>query len=175
MSLEQTTPVPNRLFDLDLVSLKEVELKVLLVIIRKTLGWVEENNRKQRKQLARISIAAFVMNTGCSKRGISSAIEALIHKQLIVVYDDEGNKLTRSEERKGKYHLYFKPTLPPVEKPSYKPKTSANFSLKPAQNLPNTIKEKEQKKKEKEKDNLKELTKPQNPYHITRYLNKYTL
>lgn len=170
MSLHQTTPVPNRLFDLDLVSLKEVELKVLLIIIRKTLGWVEAANKRQRKQIARISIAAFVMNTGCSKRGISGAIETLIGKGLITVYDEDGHCLSHPEERKGKYNLYFKPTLPPVENRFQSLKSSANFSPKPEQNLLYTIKEREQKKREGL--NL-ESTQSHSSYHITRYLQKH--
>lgn len=172
MSLEQTTPVPNRLFDLDLVSLKEVELKVLLIIIRKTLGWVETANRKQRKQIARISIAAFVMNTGCSKRGISGAIEALVGKRLIIVFDEDGQRLLHPEERKGKYHLYFKPSLLPVEKRFHISKPRANFSPKSEQNLLYTIKEK--RTKEREGKNL-ESFQLSSPLHITRYLNKYKL
>lgn len=170
MSLHQTTPVPNRLFDLDLVSLKEVELKVLLIIIRKTLGWVETTNRKQRKQIARISIAAFVMNTGCSKRGISGAIEALIVKGLIAVFNEDGQRLLHPEERKGKYHLYFKPSLLPVENQFHNRIPKANFSPKPEQNLPYTYKEREQKKREG--INLKS-SQSHSPYHITRYLNKH--
>lgn len=170
MSLEQTTPVPNRLFDLDLISLKEVELKVLLIIIRKTLGWAEATNRRQRKQIARISIAAFVMNTGCSKRGISGAIEALIGKGLISVFDEDGLRLLHSEERKGKYNLYFKPSLPLVENRFHNPKPRANFSLKPEHNLPYTIKEREQKKREGL--NL-ESFQSRSSYHITRYLQKH--
>lgn len=170
MSLQNTTPVPNRLFDMDLISLKEVELKVLLVIIRKTLGWVDEKNNRQRKQISRIPITGFVVNTGCSKRGISTAIDALVQKKLITVYDENGNILTHAEDRKGKFYLYFKAMLNPVDKATGYYNTSANSSLKPVQNLPNTIKEISQKKK----NTLKGVQHSQNFYHITRYLNNYT-
>lgn len=172
MSLHQTTPVPNRLFDLDLVSLKEVEIKVLLIVIRKTHGWVDSQNPRQRKQFARIPIAAFVMNTGCSKRGVSSAIDSLSQKGLISVLDENGTRLSTPEERKGKYHMYFKPTLPPVEKLQYRKPTQAKFALNPAQNLRYTYKEREQKKREGKKP---EYFESHGPLHITRFLDKYTV
>lgn len=181
MSLEYTTPVPNRVFDLDLATLKEVELKVLLVIIRKTHGWVEEKNHRQRKQIGRIPIKSFEINTGCSRRGISGAIQSLIQKELIKVFDHNGKELTIADDRRGKYHLYFQPTVLPVEnhiQPRKNfPISYAKFANQPAQNSLNTIKENtREKKKGKETKFLTESFQPQtNSLHISRYIKNYTL
>jgi hypothetical protein len=178
MSLEYTTPVPNRIFDLDLVNLKEVELKVLLIVLRKTHGWVEEKNHRQRKQIQRISINSFENTTGCSRRAISTAIQSLIQKQLIVVYDFNGKLLTDADDRKGKYHLYFRPNIVPVENKLINrknlPTSYAKFAQQPAQNLLNTIKENRIKKKEIYFYS-EEPSKAVGALHISRHINKYSL
>lgn len=178
MSLEYTTPVSNRVFDFDLATLKEVELKVLLVVIRKTHGWVEAKNHRQRRQIQRIPINNFEKLTGCSRRGISGAIQSLIQKQLIKVYDYNGNTLAVADDRRGKYHLYFQPVVLPVENPiplrKIFPMSYAKFAQQPAQNLLNTIKENIGKKNE---NNL--ISEPShsgmNSYHISSHLKNYSL
>ncbi len=167
MSLEYTTPVPNRVFDFDLAKLKEVELKVLMVVIRKTHGWVEQKNHRQRRQIQRITINTFELLTGSSRRSISGAIQSLIQKELIVVYDYNGKVLKEADDRKGKYHLYFKPNIPPVE--NHIPRQNLllpyeKFSQQPKQNLLNTIKENMAKKNE----NI-------NSYHISHHIKNYSL
>ena len=46
----KSTPVPNAVFDEHLKELKAAELKVLLIIIRQTLGWEDKSSRSQRKE-----------------------------------------------------------------------------------------------------------------------------
>lgn len=177
MSLCQTTPVPNGLFDQHLATLKEVELKVLLVIIRKTLGWVEVKNPRQRKQLERISIVCFEMNTGCSRRGISNAIQTLVERKLIYVFDQSGNKLDNPEERKGKFTLYFQPVIKTGENSNNLrqnlPIHRANYALHPGQNLLNTIKERNTKKGKETIFPLEREQYSANQYHITNHLTSY--
>ena len=60
MMLNQTTPVPNILFDALLPTLTESELKVLLVIIRQTYGWFDFKTKK-RKQRDWISYSQFIV------------------------------------------------------------------------------------------------------------------
>jgi hypothetical protein len=180
MSLEYTTPVPNRIFDIDMSNLKEVELKVLLVVIRKTHGWVEQKNHRQRRQVQRINIKSFETLTGCSKRGISTAIQSLVQKQLVIVYDYNGKTLTISDDRKGKYHLYFKPNITPVENPiqprKYLPMSTAKFAREPAQNLPYTIKESIRKKKLNEFNFCSSKAPSElSAMHISRHIKNYSL
>lgn len=173
MSLVQTTPVPNRLFDLILPHLKEVELKVLLVIIRKTLGWIEAKNHRQRRQIERISILSLEMNTGCSRRGISAAIQSLSEQGLIEVFDGNGNRLKGPDDRKGQYYLCFKAVLDGeilLSTVKNLPKARENFNTNPAQNLPTTNKERTLKKENQiESQNT---TLALSPFHISSPIRK---
>jgi len=69
------TQTPNDLFDSWLPHLKEVELKVILVIMRKTLGW--------HKIRDRISISQLQKLTGSTATNIIISIDGLIEKGLI--------------------------------------------------------------------------------------------
>ena len=69
------TQTPNDLFDHWLPLLKESELKVLLVIIRKTFGW-----HKQRDQ---ISLSQLEQFTGLSESSVLSAIKSLVEKGVV--------------------------------------------------------------------------------------------
>jgi hypothetical protein len=111
MTYKQTTQVPNFLFDTHLRELTEAELKILLVVIRQTLGWLDKATGK-RKSRDRISSRQFIQKTGMSKRVITTTIQSLSIKKLIQVTDYAGNELLQSLERKGKTHLFY--TLHPV-------------------------------------------------------------
>lgn len=110
MQYARTTPVPNALFDEWLLKLKSAELKVLMVIIRQTLGW-KEKNCSDRKVADWISGSQLRLKTGSSARAISSAIEALVKKELIEVRDDQNHILTNPDERKGKTRLFYRITV----------------------------------------------------------------
>lgn len=117
--MQQTTPVPNILFDIFLRELQGTELKVLLIIIRQTLGWRGAVGSRGRKELDWISSGQLQKKTGCSRRAISAAIESLVCKELILVYDTIGNLLDDPLKRQGKPKLYYRPShllCPPVEK-----------------------------------------------------------
>ena len=108
-----TTPVPNKLFDLFLNELQGAELKVLLVIIRQTLGWQDRRSVHGRKTKDWISSSQLILKSGCSRRAISSAIDVLTKKKLIRVFDKSENVLENGDSRKGKQQLFYglTPTL----------------------------------------------------------------
>jgi phage replication O-like protein O len=70
------TQTPNDLFDHWLPLLTEAELKVLLVIMRKTFGW--------NKQRDFITNSQFVQLTGLSKPSVIAAIKTLQEKGLVL-------------------------------------------------------------------------------------------
>ena len=70
------TQTPNDLFDQWLPHLNESELKVILVIIRKTFGW--------HKQRDRISLSQMEALTGHCKKHICKAIASLQEKGFII-------------------------------------------------------------------------------------------
>jgi hypothetical protein len=106
MKYIKSTPVPNLLFDSYLKKLQPTELKVLLVIIRQTLGWVDTRTQK-RKEIDWLSGSQLQTKTGCSKRSISIATESLIRKNLIEVSDSTNTVLSKPEQRQGKLRLYY--------------------------------------------------------------------
>ena len=106
-----TTPVPNLFFDVYLKELNSIELKVLLVVIRQTLGWADRRGVFGRKEIDWISGSQLKQKTGGSKRAITSAINTLVRIHLIEILDEKGNILDSPEKRQGKVRLYFRPAI----------------------------------------------------------------
>ena len=131
MRLLHTTPVPNAIIDVYMKELGSVELKVLLVIIRQTLGWVDRRSMNGRKEIDWISGSQLKQKTGCSERAITQAIDKLIKMKLIEVLDDYGISLIDSRWRQGKPRLFYRlhpHAYRPVDKPEILYSTSANFA-----------------------------------------------
>jgi len=106
----KTTPVPNVVFDTYLKELKLAELKVLLIIIRQTLGWEDKRTKSERKETDWISNSQLVTKTGNSARAINDAIQGLTDKKLIDVISQSGEFLDTPEKRRGQQKLYFRLT-----------------------------------------------------------------
>jgi len=104
----KSTPVPNVLFDIFLKDLQIAELKVLLVVIRQTLGWRDKQTLYGRKEIDWISNEQLKEKTGSSRRAISSAIVKLVNMHLIEVLDAKGTLLFDPVKRQGKSRLYFR-------------------------------------------------------------------
>ena len=110
---KQTTgwvPIPNRLFDEVLPELTDSQLRVILIIMRSTLGQREGNGAGgwRFKKRDWITHRQMMKRTGRSSSSISSAIQTLIDMNLMKVEDVHGNLLDTAESRRltlGK--LYF--------------------------------------------------------------------
>jgi phage replication O-like protein O len=102
------TKVPNIILDTHLKQLSLAELKLLLIIVRQTMGW--------RKQRDRISHGQFIKKSGLSRKVLSKTIQSLVASELIAVHDFNGNPLRTPEQRKGKLYLYYSFLFPkPVQ------------------------------------------------------------
>jgi len=110
---ESFTPIPNIFFDKILKELNKSELKLLLIILRQTHGWIDikSNNRKERD---RISQSQFMKKTGLSRRIISKSIESLLEKELITLTDIQGNSLNLPSKRQGHLAIYYSHLLNPT-------------------------------------------------------------
>jgi hypothetical protein len=131
MEKPHTTPVPNVIFDIYMKELNSTELKVLLVVIRQTLGWADRRGIYGRKETDWITGSQLRGKTGSSERAITSAIEILVIKKLIEVHDASRHKLSYSKDRQGKTRLYYSlhpSVFTPVDKSLKSPLTSANFA-----------------------------------------------
>ena len=113
MNYRQTTQVPNCVFDQYMPHLKEAELKVLMVIIRQTYGWIDKNTG-MRKTRDWISHRQFEVKTGLSRRSISDALQSLVARRLVEISDPAGRSLVSSRQRSGKVQTCYG-FIPPVQ------------------------------------------------------------
>jgi|GEM_PF-1338021 len=121
MSLyKNTTQVPNELFDVLLKTLSSSEHKVLLFIIRRTIGIRDPDSPTGRLERAWISQWLFCRACSLSGRAVSSAIDTLVKKSLIEVSDIAGHVLKTKSKRRGISRLYFASRLRLEVKPSSK-------------------------------------------------------
>jgi len=101
-----STQVPNEVFDQYLPYLNKAQLKVLLIVIRQTLGWIDPKT-KQRKRKDWISISFFSKRTRLTHKSISMAISELVYKELIVALDSNERELRHPKDRRGKKRIYY--------------------------------------------------------------------
>ena len=78
------TQVPNSFIDETMRELKGAEVKVFLIICRKTIGWHKETDS--------ISVSQIMDFTGLSDGGAQSAIHSLEERDLIVVDRGKGGR-----------------------------------------------------------------------------------
>lgn len=139
------TKVPNILFDEYLPKLSLAELKVLLVVLRQTVGWIDKRTGK-RKARDRITHNFFMQKTGLSRKVISKTIQTLTAKTYIYVTDFNGNVLDTPQKRQGKSYIYysFNPQLVYSMPSTYAKGTTGLVQLR-VHNKRKTKKEKETK------------------------------
>lgn len=82
MGIDNSTRVPNHILDIFLGTLKEVELKVLLVIVRQTIGWNKPSDWIATSQLCR--------KTGACKKAVLKAAKALAAQGLVRTTRQDG-------------------------------------------------------------------------------------
>ena len=98
------TKVPNTVFEH--LNLSEKELKVLLVVVRQVLGWKDPitGNTKNRDW---ISQRYYCMRTGLSNRSVSTAIDDLVQKKMIIATNAGGQELKTKEMRRMQERIYY--------------------------------------------------------------------
>lgn len=109
MSLHNTTPVPNEFFE-HIPSLTHAEIRVLLLVLRQTVGWIDSKTGK-RKVKDKLSYEYIIKKTGLYRTIISPTIQDLIEKQLLQVTDLKGTVLHHAYQRRGKSLLFYQPQL----------------------------------------------------------------
>ena len=105
--IPNTTPTPNWLYNGEMKKMSDVELRVVLVVTRATLGWEENPETGMRKQEDWISRGQIVEKTGRSSSAISRAIHTCIKHGWIEARSKEGVLLDTTEKRSGN-RLYFR-------------------------------------------------------------------
>ncbi|MCB0537041.1 MAG: replication protein [Bacteroidetes bacterium] len=108
MNYQQTTQVPNIVFDKLIAQLKLSEAIVLLIVIRQTYGWYDQKTGK-RKVRDWISNGQFQKKTGLSRKTISRALQYLIKHNYIRATDAHGVVLSTTKLRRGKVRIFYQP------------------------------------------------------------------
>lgn len=121
--LPNTTPVPNEIINGWMQRLKGSELKVLLLVVRKTLGWIADKKTGMRKEEDWLSYRQLSFYTGLSSEALSSAIDTLVGYKLIQIRDYKGNELDSKEKRRAvgrrRLRLFYRLNLMTLEKTSH--------------------------------------------------------
>ena len=103
-----TTPVPNDLLDQVMPTLRDTELRVLLVVVRQTLGWQSGTNPAKRKARDWLTQSQLIRRTGRASGAVSRAVDALVQAGLINVTDRAGTPMKTADERRRHLgHLYY--------------------------------------------------------------------
>ena len=98
--IPNTTQVPNLLIDKWMPLLKDTEFRCVVMITRKTMGWIEDPKTGRRKEKDWISQRQLMRLIKRSDRAISSALHVLIDKLRIVeAYDELGYLLDSPRKR----------------------------------------------------------------------------
>lgn len=106
MGYKYTTPVPNLVFDTFLPTLNKAELKLLLIIIRQTNGWVDFKTGR-RKTFDWIALSQFMKKTGLAERTISLSLDSLVSKGVIEIRSSQRKVLSKPQQRQGQKRLFY--------------------------------------------------------------------
>jgi len=101
-----TTQIPNNLFNGEMQKMKDTELRITLIVARKTLGWLENIETGMRKEEDWISHSQLTKFTGRTSRALSTAIESCIKRKWIEARSESGEILDTKEKRAGKKIYY---------------------------------------------------------------------
>lgn len=100
--------MPNDLLDRVMPALRDTELRVLLVVVRQTLGWQSGTNPARRKERDWLTQSQLMRRTGRANGAVAHAVDALVQAGLIIVTDRAGTPLKGADDRRRHLgHLYY--------------------------------------------------------------------
>ncbi len=104
-----TTPVPVALIDRVMPTLRDTELRVLLVVVRQTLGWQVGKDPLVRKERDWLTQSQLMRRTGRASGAVARAVDGLVRRGLIDVLDGaERLLMTPAERRRCLGRLYYR-------------------------------------------------------------------
>jgi hypothetical protein len=102
-----TTPFPDWLLDKLMPRLRDVEWRLICILVRQTLGWQASDGKP--KQSDWLSHSQLRRRTGRSSSAISPAIDFLCRNRLVEIDDGQGNPLRKAfERRRHRGPLFFR-------------------------------------------------------------------
>ena len=105
--IPRSTPFPNVLIDQVMPRLRDTEWRLLVVIIRATLGWIDPHTglRKEREWLTNRQLRR---RTGRESAAVSEAVDALHTAKLILIRDGRGNAVpSKADRRRARQQLSY--------------------------------------------------------------------
>ena len=100
------TAIPNALIDEVMPRLKDTEWRLLCVIARQTIGWVNESGERKRRDW--MSQSQLIAKTGRNSAALSAALDVLVRENLIECQTENGQPLsTPQQRRRHRGRVYF--------------------------------------------------------------------
>ena len=107
--LVPVVPVPALYIDRIMPALTDPEWRIICIVIRQTLGWVDPHKPSSRKQRDWISHSQFKAKTGKSSDAISRAIDGLVQVGLLIVEREDGHLMSHPHaRRRARCRLYYR-------------------------------------------------------------------
>ena len=120
------TAIPNALIDEVMPTLKDTEWRLLCVIARQTIGWVDGNGK--RKQRDWMSQSQLIAKTGRNSAALSAALDVLVRESLIECQAENGELLNTPQQRRNhRGRVYFSLVLEWIQ-PSKSELQKANWT-----------------------------------------------
>jgi len=91
---------------------RDSELRVLLVVVRQTLGWQAGPDPSRRKERDWLTQSQLMRRTGRASEAVARAVDSLVRSGLIDVLDGAGTPLTTPAERRrylGRLYYRLRP------------------------------------------------------------------
>ncbi len=105
--IPNTTPTPNIIFNGLMRKMNDTEFRVVMLVIRATLGWEADKETGMRKSEDWISSRQLKEKTGRQSGALSKAIDKCIREGWIEARSKTGEVLDTKGKRKGK-NIYFR-------------------------------------------------------------------
>jgi len=105
--IRRSTPFPNILIDQMMPRLRDTEWRLVSVVTRATLGWVDllSGERKKRETLSNHQLRR---RTGRESAAISEALDNLSKAGIILITDSQGQIMdSRAARRRAKARLWY--------------------------------------------------------------------
>ena len=122
--------LPCAVIDEILPTLRDTELRLLLVVLRQTWGWRNPDGKsKERDWLSHLQLKE---RTGRASEAVCAAIDVLVKRGLVTVQNEQGETLGETHKRQRVHgRLYFQPgpllaplSLKPLKTSKAKAKTT---------------------------------------------------
>jgi hypothetical protein len=90
-------------------TLKDTEFRLLLVVLRQTWGWRGADGAPKAADW--LTHGQLRQRTGKASEAVSGAVDALVRRRLLCVFDAAGRRLdTAAERRRARGKLFFAPS-----------------------------------------------------------------